>query len=89
MKPIFNICIPSKAFSVAAWQSKCYKSVWQEQDSTSVCSRTMVNGVSLESIKLKKPVFDGHIADKVEGFHGPHRTDPILFLRQVPGLRSP
>lgn len=40
----------------------------------------MVNGVSFESIKLKEAVFDGHIADKVKGFHGPHCTDPILFL---------
>lgn len=50
---------------------------------------TMVNGVSLESIELKEAVFDGHIAYKVESFHGPHSTYPILFLRQVPGLRSP
>lgn len=49
----------------------------------------MVNGVSLEPIKLKEAVFDRHIADKVEGFHCPHGTDPVLFLRQVPGLRSP
>lgn len=49
----------------------------------------MVNGVSLESVELEEAVFDGHITDKVEGFHGPHSTDPILFLRQVPGLRSP
>lgn len=48
----------------------------------------MIDGVSLESIKLKEAVFDGHIAHKVEGFHGPHCTDPILFLRQVPRLRS-
>ncbi len=49
----------------------------------------MVNRVSLKSIELKEAVFDGHIANKVEGFHGPHSTDPILFLRQVPGFRSP
>lgn len=57
--------------------------------SLSVWSHTMVNGVSLESVELEEAVFDGHITDKVEGFHGPHSTDPILFLRQVPGLRSP
>lgn len=49
----------------------------------------MVNGIGLEAIELKEAVFDGHIANKVEGFHGSHCTDPILFLRQVPGLRSP
>lgn len=55
----------------------------------SVSGHTVVNGVSLQSIKFKEAVFDGHIANKMEGFHGPHCTDPILFLRQVPGLRSP
>lgn len=58
-------------------------------DFMSVSGHTMVNRVSLESIKLKEAIFDGHIADKMEGFHGPHCTDPILFLWQVPGLRSP
>ena len=52
-------------------------------------SLTMVNGVGLESIKLKEAVFDGHIANKVESLHCPHSTDSILLLRQVPGLRSP
>lgn len=57
--------------------------------SVTVLGHTMVNGVRLKSVKLKEAVFDGHVADKVEGFHGTHCTDPILFLRQVPGLRSP
>lgn len=52
-------------------------------------SYTVVNGVRLEPVKLKEAVFDGHVANKVEGFHGPHCTDPVLFLWQVPGLRSP
>lgn len=49
----------------------------------------MVNGVSLEPVEFKEAVFNGHVAHKVEGFHGPHSTDSILFFRQVPGLRSP
>lgn len=53
-----------------------------------VSGHTMINGVSLESVKFKETVFNGHIADKMECFHGPHCTDPILFLRQVPWLWS-
>lgn len=48
----------------------------------------MINGVRLKSIQLKETVFDGHVADKMERFHGPHCTNPIQFLRQVPWLRS-
>lgn len=48
----------------------------------------MINGVSLKSVKLEETVFDGHIADKMECFHGPHCTNPIQFLWQVPWLRS-
>lgn len=54
-----------------------------------IVNLTVVNGVSLKPIKLKEAVFDGHIAHKVKCFHGPHGTDPILFLWQVPRLRSP
>lgn len=49
----------------------------------------MVDGVGLEPIELEEAVFDGHIADKVESFHSAHCTNPILFLWQVPWLRSP
>ena len=52
-------------------------------------SLTMVNGVGFESIQLKEAVLDGHIAHKVKGLHGPHSTDSILLLWQVPWLRSP
>lgn len=55
----------------------------------SAYSLTVVNGVRLESVELKEALFDWHVAYKVECFHGPHSTDPILFLWQVPGLRSP
>lgn len=48
----------------------------------------MINGVSLKSVKLKKTVFNGHIADKMECFHGSHCTDPIQFLWQVTWLWS-
>lgn len=41
---------------------------------------TMVYRVSLKSIKFKEAVFDGDITNKMEGFHGPHCTDSILFL---------
>lgn len=59
------------------------------KEKKSLPSLTVVNGISLEPIKLKEAVFDGHIANKVEGFHGPHCTDPVLFFWQVPRLRSP
>ena len=49
----------------------------------------MVNRIGFESIQLKQSVLDGHIADEMEGFHRPHRTDAILLLRKVPWLRSP
>lgn len=48
---------------------------------------TMVNGVDFQPIQLKKPACDRHIADKVEGFHGPHSTKAILLLREVAWLR--
>lgn len=51
-------------------------------------TQTMINGVRLKSIQLKETIFDGHVADKMEGFHGPHCTNPIQFLRQVPWLWS-
>lgn len=51
-------------------------------------TQTMINGVRLKSIQLKETVFDGHVADKMERLHGPHRTNPIQFLRQMPWLRS-
>lgn len=51
-------------------------------------TQTVINGVRLESVQLKETVFDGHVADKMERFHGPHGTDPVQFLRQVPWLRS-
>jgi len=56
---------------------------------TVVYTHTVVNGVRLESIELKEAVLDGHIAHKVECLHRSHCTDPILFVWQVPGLRSP
>ena len=48
---------------------------------------TMVNGVDLQPIQLKKPACDRHIADKVECLHGPHCTKAILLLREVAWLR--
>lgn len=46
----------------------------------------MVNGVDFQPIQLKKPACDRHIADKVEGLHGPHCTKAVLLLREVAWL---
>lgn len=48
---------------------------------------TMVNGVDLEPIQLKKPACDRHITDKVECLHGPNCTKAVLLLWEVAWLR--
>lgn len=45
-----------------------------------VSGLTVVYGVGLKTIKFKEAVFDGDVTNKMEGFHGSHRTDSILFL---------
>lgn len=49
----------------------------------------MVDGVGFEAVQLEQSVFDGDVADEVEGLHGPHSADSVLFLRQVPWLGPP
>lgn len=48
----------------------------------------MVDGVRLQSVQLKKPVFDRHVTDEVKRLHRTDGADAVLFLRQVPWLRS-
>lgn len=46
----------------------------------------MVNGIDLQPVQLKESSLDGDIADKMKSLHGPHCTDPVLLLRQMPWL---
>lgn len=48
---------------------------------------TVVDGVGFEAVQLEQSVFNGDVADEVEGLHRPHRADAVLFLGQVPRLR--
>ncbi len=49
---------------------------------------TVVDGICLQTVQLKQPVFDWHVTDEVKCLHRPDGTDAVLFLRQVPRLRS-